>query len=127
MRRHQLYTLCALAATLVWGGCASGQSPIGDVRHVTRYTVLVENNNWMDMKIYLDRSGSRTLLGTVTSMERRYLRLPPIAATSLPMQLVADPIGATTVHRSTELALWPGRQVEWRIENNLSHSVLLMR
>jgi hypothetical protein len=90
--------------------------------------VEVTNNNWADMRVFVERGGMRVRLGTVTSMRTASFRIPrTMMNQSGNLRLVADPIGSPERHTSQPLTIWPGQRVEFRIENHLAVSSISVR
>jgi hypothetical protein len=88
-----------------------------------RTQVEVTNNNWSDMRVYVDRGGVKTRLGTVTSMTTRLLAIPRVLVSpGSSVRLIADPIGAPQEFVSPTLQVHPGQRVEFTIQNHLSVS-----
>ncbi len=115
-----------LALLLSLGACAStgGKAASGALPHPRpETTVLVTNNNWATVVVYAVREGSRTRLGTVTSMRTELLRFP---RGSMPaggsVRLMVDPIGSRISYTSPVVQVMPGQQIEFNIENQLAIS-----
>jgi hypothetical protein len=110
--------------------CAPGtqvQSAPGAPMEV-RTEVEVTNNNWSDMRVYVDRGGVKTRIGTVTSMTTRMLAIPrALLRPGSSVRLVADPIGAPQEFVSPSLLVNPGQRVEFTIQNHLSVSSISVR
>lgn len=113
---------------LVVVGCGVRQAeevgeawPVADVP----ITLVVRNNNWLDVAIYALHSGGRIRLGTVTSMTSARFTLPrALEASSGPLRLQVDPIGARWTYTSEAVTASPGQSIEWRLENNIHLSSL---
>lgn len=93
-------------------------------------SVQVENHSWLDMHVYALRDGERWSIGTVTSLSRDTLALPPATvAPGADVRFFADPIAGTGTWLSPDLAVAPGDAVKLTIENDLptSTAVLLPR
>ena len=86
-------------------------------------TVKVENQNWLDMRIYAIVGGFAHRLGTVGSFgsEEFTLRKGWIGPSDV-IRMVAVPIGSRAVNYAQEVLVVPGDYVEYRIENSLSLS-----
>jgi hypothetical protein len=111
----------ALAAVLGSGACAPlTQSAAGPE---TRATLLVENNNWADMNVFLVRDGMRTRVGSVPSLSRSLFVLSDaMVGGAGELRLLADPIGSSQVFVSQPIHVQPGQQVRFRLENNVQLS-----
>jgi hypothetical protein len=111
----------ATAATL--GACAPAteQAELGSAERHT--TVVVENNNWHDMVIYVLNGSQRARLGSVNSMTTARFRLTDSAAGGFgQLRLLADPIGSTRAFTLPVINVVPGSQVQIRLENNIATS-----
>ncbi len=97
--------LAALASTACAHHVASDDSaaPARD----TPVPIEVENHNWSDMVIFLDRGNLSQRLGTVGGARLR-----------------ADPIGALRNFSSETINLQPGQTIKWTIENDIDRSFL---
>lgn len=124
--RNQLSRLATAAAlSLTVAACAGGPSvqngPLPPDGEATK--VEVRNNNWSDMNVYVERSGMRQRLGTVTSMSVKSFRVPKaFLSTSGSVRLVADPIGSRQQHITSPVQVWPGQTVAFTIENHMAIS-----
>lgn len=127
-RIHIRLVVAALAVLL--GACGSRRGPqVGPMAGSGQpAAVQVINNNWADMTVYVESSGTRKRLGTVTSMARRRFRVPAsqLGATG-EVRLVADPIGARNALVTFPVQMWPGQTVEFTIENQLATSSVVVR
>lgn len=85
-------------------------------------TILVENHNWLDMVVYAVRSGTRLRLGAVTTGSSAEFQLPSGFASGAAIRLVADPVGSRRSYSTEPILLSPGRQLQFRVENNLAMS-----
>ena len=114
----------ALAAVATLGACASTTGANGTAKAgPARSELLVENNNWQDMALYVLRSGSRWRIGSVPSFTRaRFVLSDALIGGTGEIQLMADPIGSSTRFVSEPLFVQPGQQVRFRLENNLAVS-----
>jgi len=115
----------AFAAVVGGSGCASAAKKSGgEAAHINdSATMVVENNNWQDMTVYLVRNGIRQRLGSVPSMGRANFRLGPgLIGGSGEIRLLADPLGSNVKFLSEPILIFAGRQVRFKVENNLSVS-----
>lgn len=123
-RRFGLVT--GMFAVILVAGCASSggvpqQSTNVDV------TLVVENHNWLDAKIYALRSGTRIRLGTVTSMRTGRFVVPPMARAPGHVRLRVELLGSNEAHTTDEILVQPGNHVYWSIENYLPLSSYSVR
>jgi hypothetical protein len=108
----------AVGACSMGGGEGSADAPS---RPAT--TVEVQNNNWMDMVIYVVRSGMRVRLGMVTTMNRASFRVPNfVAGASTSVRLEAHPIGSNQRFVAPAVQAWPGQTIDLTIQNHLAVS-----
>ncbi|MGH7468537.1 MAG: hypothetical protein ACRENP_11305 [Longimicrobiales bacterium] len=114
----------ALAAAAMGSACASNsQGPQSDQSLSRQTTLLVENNNWSDMAVYLVRNGLRARVGTVPSFSRaRFVLSDALVGGVADLRLLADPIGSNQKYLSDPIRLGPGQQVRFRLENNVQLS-----
>lgn len=120
---------CVLGAVLATALAGSGCAPAtknggGESSYINdSATMVVENNNWHDMTVYLVRNGTRSRLGSVPSMGRANFVLGPgLIGGSGEIRLLADPLGSTRKFLSEPILVFPGRQVRFKVENNLAIS-----
>jgi hypothetical protein len=75
-------------------------------------TVRVQNQNFLDMNIYVVRGGVRARLGTVTGNSTARFTIPVSYVQSLTsLRFLADPIGARRAPISEEITVSPGDEV----------------
>jgi hypothetical protein len=117
-----------LGLALLLAGCAhhsvSGEPEQRPSRD-TPVSVEVENHNWSDMVIYLDRGQLSTRLGSVGTLHTAvftfsYLQL----GTTGNARLRADPVGNLQSFQSEEINIQPGQNLKWTIENDIDRSFL---
>lgn len=86
-------------------------------------TLVVENQNWADMRVYAVKSGTRHRLGAVTSLTRVSFELPRhLTADIGEMRFLAVPIGGSTSVLSYGIYLSPGDEVLWALQTHLALS-----
>jgi|SwirhirootsSR2_FD_contig_41_5060889_length_534_multi_16_in_0_out_0_1 hypothetical protein len=108
-------TLSACAPTTTTSGLANAK-PTGS-------ELVVENNNWQDMALYVLRAGSRWRVGSVPSFTKaRFVLSETLIGGTGEIQLMADPIGSSARFVSEPMIVQPGQQVRFRLENNLAVS-----
>ncbi|MGH7497696.1 MAG: hypothetical protein ACREL3_02470 [Gemmatimonadales bacterium] len=91
----------------------------------TPVSVEVENHNWSDMVIYLDRGNLSQRLGTVTAQNSAVFTFPYLQlGTTGNARLRADPIGDLRSFSSETLNVQPGQTIKWTIENDIDRSFL---
>lgn len=71
--------------------------------------VQVENQNYLDVNVYVVRGGQRLRLGTVTGNSTRMFMLrPDMIGPGFEVQFEAHPIGGRTNPRSERIIVQPG-------------------
>jgi hypothetical protein len=113
--------IAATAAML--GACAPAaeQAELGSPERGT--TLIVQNNNWLDMVIYVVQGSQRARLGSVNSMTTSRFRITDSLAGGFgQLRLVADPIGSNRSFALPMINVVPGSEVQVRLENNIAAS-----
>ena len=88
-------------------------------------SVEVENHNWSDIVIYLDRGQLSQRLGSVTSQNTVIFTIPYLLLGNTGnAKLRADPIGNLRSFSSEDLNVQPGQSIKWTIENDIDRSFL---
>lgn len=120
-------TLVLLAAVAgLTTGCArhaveDDAEPEADLYAPTPLTV--ENNNWLDVVIFVFHDGELSRVGTVTAASSTNFFLPSwMIGQSRNIRLLADPIGSDASARTETLHIQPGQFIEWRLESQLARS-----
>ena len=115
--------ILVVATTAVLGACAPAaeQAELGSPERET--TLIVQNNNWHDMVIYLVAGSQRARLGSVSSMSTTRFRISDSLAGGFgQLRLVADPIGSNRSYALPIINVVPGSEVQVRLENNIAAS-----
>jgi hypothetical protein len=109
-------------------GCAHHGMSGGPVQAPNRdvpVSVEVENHNWSDMVIYLDRGNLSQRLGTVGTLHTAIFTFPFLQLGNAGnARLRADPIGNLRSFSSEAINIQPGQSIKWTIENDLDRSFL---
>lgn len=88
-------------------------------------SVEIENHNWSDMVIYLDRGNLSQRLGSVGTLHTGVFTFPYLQLGNTGnVRLRADPIGNMRSFSSEEINIQPGQSIKWTIENDLDRSFL---
>jgi len=99
---------------------ASGTSLLADE---LAPTVTVSNDNWLDVAVYVVHGTSRFRIGTVGSTTSRTFKLPKEGENgATPLQIMADPIGATRRYITDPVTLAPGQRLEVKVGSQISLS-----
>ena len=126
MARGALRTV--LLACVLLPGCARHTMAGDDTPRPDRDTpvsVEVENHNWSDMVIYLDRGNLSQRLGSVNAQNSAVFTFPYLQlGTTGSARLRADPIGNLRSFSSETLNVQPGQTIKWTIENDIDRSFL---
>ena len=86
-------------------------------------TVTVQNDNWLDVAVYVVHGTSRFRIGTVSSTSRQTFKLPREGATgAIPLQILADPIGENRRYITDPVTLAPGQRLEVKVGSPISIS-----
>lgn len=81
-------------------------------------TVRVENQNFLDMKVYVLRGEERIRIGTVTGNSTQVFVLPEgIVVGAGILRFLADPIGGSQTPISQEISVRQGEEIELIITN----------
>ena len=121
MKGVRKYLVAATVAML--GACAPAaeQAELGSPERET--TLIVQNNNWHDMVIYVVTGSQRARIGSVNSMSTTRFRITDSLAGGFgQLRLVADPIGSNRAYALPIINVVPGSEVQVRIENNIAAS-----
>ncbi len=88
-------------------------------------TIRVVNHNWHTMRIYAIVEGRSIRLGTVTSLTTETLKIRRgLISFSSDIELVAVGIGNRSAIYSGRIDIFPGDQLEFRVENRSGTSFL---
>jgi predicted small lipoprotein YifL len=110
-------TLAVLSLLMVVASCGT-QRRGGPAVPQERTTVRVQNQNFLDMTIYVLRNSQRVRLGTVGGVSTQVLTIPSnLIFGATPLRFQADPVGATRTPTSFEITVSPGDQVQLIIPN----------
>ena len=85
--------------------------------------MLIDNQNFNDMNIYLVSDGQRWLIGQVSGLTKAALDIPVgIARADARVRLLADPIGGSLPITTPVLIVPPGQTVYWTIGSDAASS-----
>lgn len=128
--RAATFALALAATTPVAGWAQSSQDPgsekLPPIEIAPRppgASLEVENDNWLDVHLYLVRDGLLTSLGFMNGPGRAEFRLPSVS--TMPgsdVQILALPIGGSAAYLSPVVVVNPGEVVKMVVENALSMS-----
>lgn len=114
MRPRTIALVCAaLAAPACHRGAVAPINPQAEV------AVNVENQNFLDMNVYLVRSGQRIRLGTVPGLTSRVLMLrPEYVGYGAELRFEVHPIGGRADPISETISVRPGDVIHLTIPPN---------
>ena len=105
-----------LALSLVTGVTACSKQAGAPVDPMAPAFVEVQNQAYLDMTIYVIRSGQRIRLGQVSGNSTATFELPrTVVNPGLPVRFQADPIGGSRTPFSQEIGVSPGDTVVLQI------------
>jgi len=120
MQVLRTFALAACAAAAL-GGCAPAAESVANNAPIKSQTKLVvENNNWQDVAVYLLRGTSRARLGTVGSMTKEQFTIPDsyvLGVAEITVQV--DPVGSSASYVSPPIQVFPGARVSLSVNNNI--------
>lgn len=91
-------------------------------------TLVVENQNWADMRVYAVKSGTRYRLGEVISFTKVTFDLPRhLMAESAELRFLAIPLGGSSSVLSPRVYASSGDQIVWALQNHLALSGMVLR
>ena len=116
-------TLAVAVVATALGACAPAaeQARMGPAESQT--TLVVKNNNWQEVVIYMLRGTTRARLGSVIGMGSARFRIADtmISGTG-DVRIMADPIGSERTYTSPAIDVVPGAQVELQVQNLINIS-----
>lgn len=87
--------------------------------------LTVDNNNWLDVVIFVFHDGELSRVGTVTAASSTNFFLPSwMIGQSRNIRLLGDPIGSDASVRTETIHIQPGQFIEWRLESQLARSTV---
>jgi len=99
-----------LVLALLGAGCGRAFKS-GSREPDPRTTLLVENQNFLDMNVYVIRGGQRIRLGTVPGLSHETFTIPAYVVRSSPLQFEIHPIGGLANPRTETISVQPGDEV----------------
>jgi hypothetical protein len=123
----KLARLALVSALVCTGavGCAS-RSKQGAVQWTdgpSAPMLTVQNDNWLDVVVYVVRGASRFRVGTVRSTSTETFRLKSEGlGGSSPLRIMADPIGSKSGYVTDQIVLTAGQRLEVRVGSPINIS-----
>lgn len=119
MRRYSRAAVGLIVLLLLLSACASSRrtqdGPIVGDRSGPA-TLVVDNQSWADMRIYVVAGGQRIRLGNVTGSRTSTLPIPDhVVAGGRELTFQADPVAGREVANSFSIYVWPGDRVRLMI------------
>jgi hypothetical protein len=88
-------------------------------------SLRIENQNWLDVNIYVVHDGQRSRLGAATAARTTELAIPPTLLGQLgAIRLMADPVGSSQAITSPTVVVKPGTRLVWTLATDLKRSSL---
>jgi hypothetical protein len=108
-----VHRFLAVAALVMLAACAPAAEHARSGQPVDRGTTLmVQNDNWSDVIVYLMRGSARTRIGHVSAMGKAEFKLPAAYVVGVSdVTLQAAPIGSNESYISPPIMVFPGAQV----------------
>jgi hypothetical protein len=99
-----------------------GDAPPPDIRNA-EITIIVKNQHWLDINIYLMRGTLSERLGMASGPSDKVFTVPwTKVGGSGQIRLRADPVGQGRGHLTEFFMVRPGSVVEWTIGSGLRYS-----
>ena len=115
--------LVAAVAAAALGACAPATEQSGPGAWESQTTLVVKNNNWQEVVIYMMRGASRARLGSVPSMGSARFRIAETMVNGIgDVRIMADPIGSDRTYTSPAINVVPGSEVELQVQSHISIS-----
>ncbi|MCA9735993.1 MAG: hypothetical protein KC645_00020 [Gemmatimonadetes bacterium] len=130
MTASPIRTLALLTVLVLGGACnrSTRDNPFsGSARPDGTFAVVVANQNWADMTIYVSTASARMRLGMVGTLQQRSFEVAWGSVGQGAVVLIAQPLGGTRDYRSPGVPVEPGATLRWTLENELSMSHLEVR
>lgn len=120
----KLLSLPALVLLLV-AGCGGKQKETSRPLPTGPTSLRIENQNWLDVNIYVVHDGQRSRLGAATAARTTELAIPPALLGQLgAIRLIADPVGSSKAITSPTVVVKAGTRLVWTLAPDLSRSSL---
>jgi len=103
-----------LAFALLCAGCGRAFRS-GPHEPEPRTTLRVENQNFLDMNVYVVSGGQRIRLGTVPGLSNQVFTLPAYIVRGAALQFEVHPIGGLGNPRTETISVQPGEEIRMTI------------
>jgi hypothetical protein len=123
---HALKWLSLPALLLILStGCTGKQKESTRPLPAGPTSLRIENQNWLDVTIYVVHDGQRSRIGAATAARTTNLAIPPTMLGQLgAIRLVADPVGSSQAITSPTVVVKQGTRLVWTLATDLSRSSL---
>jgi hypothetical protein len=112
-RRGALTGLAPLVLALLAGACHHGANPTTQSAPRAETAVRVDNQNFLDMDVFVVRSGQHIRLGTVPGLSTQLFMLrPEIVGSAAELQFAFHPIGGRANPRTETITVHAGDVIE---------------
>jgi hypothetical protein len=108
-RKTAFVVLCLLSGACHHGAYEGPPEPRTETR------LRVENQNFLDMNVYVLAGSQRMRLGTVTGLSTQVFTIPPHLVRGPPLRFEVHPIGGRSNPRSETILVQPGDEVQLTI------------
>lgn len=116
-------TIAAAFAVAALAACAPVMDQAQTGPRESQTTLVVKNNNWQEVVIYMVRGPSRARLGSVAGMgTARFHLTDSMIANAGDVRILADPVGSARTYTSPVIDVLPGSQVELQVQSNINSS-----
>ena len=107
------------------GSGGRGESSLPNSSAFEAATLTVENNNWLDVAVYVVEGGGKISILRASTNRTVTADIPAkLVKNGITLMLLADFVGATDNYRSESIFLRPGQELYWRLEDDLRYSSL---
>jgi hypothetical protein len=124
MRANYLRGIIAVVALATTTGCIRRGRPTDPASTAVQPATIarVTNNNWLDIRLYAVRAGSRQVIGVVRAFETEAFELPRHLLAAHGIQLYVDPIGSPQWYQTDVISVSPGQVIELVVQERLAQS-----
>jgi hypothetical protein len=124
MGANHLRGIIAVAAFMAATGCMR-RGRVAEPARATSTAVTtarIKNNNWLDIKVYAVRGGSRERIGIVRAFDTQVFELPRHLLDTRGLRLFVDLIGSQQWYQTDLIPVWPGQLIDLVVQDRLVQS-----
>ena len=116
--------MTGVAASLLMAACARrGHNTEAARPYVPpKVTVTVQNDNWLDIDVFVLAGGNKVRLGHVSSNSQGEWEVPRAALGPGNISILADPIGSNRVFETPIITVVGHTWIDVRVDNIIDHS-----